>query len=71
MRKALVQLGADTAEGRRGGKRVETIRGTSDTSHLLRVGELRTLFDVIDDERVVLGLDIVPRSDLERWLRNR
>jgi hypothetical protein len=29
------------------------------------------MYDVIDDERVVLVLGIVHRSDLERWIRNR
>ncbi len=29
------------------------------------------MFDVIDDDRVVLVLGIVHRGDLERWLRSR
>jgi hypothetical protein len=29
------------------------------------------MFDVIDEDRVVLVLGIAHRSDLERWLRSR
>lgn len=29
------------------------------------------MYDVIDEDRVILVLGIVHRADLERWLRNR
>jgi hypothetical protein len=29
------------------------------------------MFDVLDEDRVLLVLGIVHRGDLERWLRNR
>jgi hypothetical protein len=29
------------------------------------------MYDVITEDRVILVLGIVPRADLERWLRNR
>ena len=29
------------------------------------------MYDVIEDERVILVLGIVHRSELERWIRNR
>jgi hypothetical protein len=29
------------------------------------------MYDVIADHRTILVLGIVPRRDLERWLRNR
>ena len=57
--------------GRIGGKTVKTIHGFADTFHRLRVGDLRVMYDVIDDDRVVLVLGVVHRGDLERWLRAR
>jgi mRNA-degrading endonuclease RelE of RelBE toxin-antitoxin system len=39
--------------------------------HRLRVGDFRIMFEVNDEERVVLVLGIVHRRDLERWIRNR
>jgi mRNA-degrading endonuclease RelE of RelBE toxin-antitoxin system len=54
-----------------GGKRVKTIRGVSESFYRLRVGDHRVIFDVIDEDRVVLVAGIVHRSDLERWLRSR
>jgi mRNA-degrading endonuclease RelE of RelBE toxin-antitoxin system len=54
-----------------GGKAVKTIQGTRDSFHRLRVGDYRVMYDVIDEDRVVLVLGIVPRGDLERWIRNR
>jgi mRNA interferase RelE/StbE len=72
VRKALQRLAADTARrGRMGGKAVKTIRGARDSFHRLRVGEYRVMFDVLDEDRVLLVLGIVHRGDLERWLRNR
>jgi mRNA-degrading endonuclease RelE of RelBE toxin-antitoxin system len=57
--------------GRIRGKRVKSIKGADDAFHRLRVGDHRVLLDVLEDDRVVLVLGIVHRSDLERWLRNR
>jgi mRNA interferase RelE/StbE len=71
-RKALEKLAADAAQpGRIAGKSVKTLRGKDGTFHRLRVGDHRVMYDVIEEERVVLVLGIVHRSDLERWLRNR
>jgi mRNA-degrading endonuclease RelE of RelBE toxin-antitoxin system len=57
--------------GRIGGKVVKTIRGTDDVFHRLRVGDLRVMYDVLNEEQVVLVLGIVHRAELERWLRGR
>ena len=54
-----------------GGKAVKTIQGTNDSFHRLRVGDHRVMYDVIQEDQVILVLGIVHRSDLERWLRNR
>ena len=29
------------------------------------------MYDLLEDERVLLVLGVVPRRDLERWLRGR
>jgi mRNA-degrading endonuclease RelE of RelBE toxin-antitoxin system len=50
---------------------VKTIRGQADTFHRLRVGDYRIMYELIPDDRVLLVLGIVHRSDLERWLRTR
>jgi mRNA-degrading endonuclease RelE of RelBE toxin-antitoxin system len=50
---------------------VKTIHGPKDSFHRLRVGDHRVMFDVLDNERVILVLGIVDRGDLERWLRSR
>jgi len=50
---------------------VKTIRGVADSFHRLRVGDYRIMYDVIEEDRVVLVLGVVHRTDLERWLRNR
>ena len=50
---------------------MKTIHGHSDSFHRLRVGDYRVMYDVIDEERVLLVLGIVHRGDLERWLRSR
>ena len=72
LRKALEGLAEQAAAGKRlGGKKVKTIRGVSDSFHRLRVGDYRVMYDVIHEDRVVLILGIVDRSELERWLRNR
>ena len=72
IRAALQRLAVDVAEpGRIGGKSVKSIRGTGDKFHRLRVGDFRIMYDVLDDERVLLVLGIVRRGELERWLRDR
>jgi mRNA-degrading endonuclease RelE of RelBE toxin-antitoxin system len=69
---ALEKLAEDVASpGRIGGKAVKTIHGVSDEFHRVRVGDSRIMYDVIDEDRVILVLGIVHRGDLERWLRNR
>jgi mRNA-degrading endonuclease RelE of RelBE toxin-antitoxin system len=50
---------------------VKTIKGMHDAFHRLRVGEYRVMYDVIDEDRVILVLGIVHRGDLERWIRGR
>jgi mRNA-degrading endonuclease RelE of RelBE toxin-antitoxin system len=50
---------------------VKTIQGTNDMFHRLRVGDYRVMYDVLQEDRVVLVLGIVHRSELERWIRNR
>jgi len=71
-RGGLVRLAADLAKtGRAEGKRVKTIRGVRDELHRLRVGDYRVMFEVIEEDRVVLVLGIVHRGELERWLRSR
>jgi len=35
------------------------------------VGDYRDMYDVIEEDRVILVLGIVHRGDLERWIRNR
>ncbi|MBA3736885.1 MAG: type II toxin-antitoxin system RelE/ParE family toxin [Actinobacteria bacterium] len=72
IRTSLEQLAQAAAEtGRIRGKKVKTIRGHADTFHRLRVGDYRVMYDLIPDDRVLLVLGIVHRSDLERWLRAR
>lgn len=71
IRSALDKLAASPGGLGRGGKSVKTIRGVDDSFHRLRVGDYRLLYDVIDEDRVLLVLGIVDRGDLERWLRNR
>ena len=72
LRVALEKLAADVAKaGRIGGKSTKTIHGVSDSFHRLRVGDHRVMYDVLEEERVILVLGIVHRGDLERWIRNR
>ena len=72
VRSALLKLAADVARpGRVGGKAVKTIHGTADSFHRLRVGDHRVMYDMIEEDRVVLVLGIVHRADLEHWLRSR
>jgi mRNA interferase RelE/StbE len=55
--------------GSRGGKAPKVIQGRRDRFFRLRVGDYRVMFDLIDEDRVLLVLGIVHRRDLERWLR--
>lgn len=69
---SLEKLAVDAAKPRRvAGKAVKTIRGASDSFHRLRVGDHRVMYDVLEEDRVLLVLGIVHRGELERWLRNR
>ena len=69
---ALERLAEDASQpGRIGGKTVRTIQGVADSFHRLRVGDFRVMYDVIDEDHVILVLGIVHRADLERWIRNR
>lgn len=71
VRASLLRLAVEAAGGARGGKRIKTIKGARDAFHRLRVGDYRIMYDLIDDERVVLVLGIVHRGELERWLRRK
>lgn len=69
---ALGKLAGDASRpGRIGGKAVKTIQAFADSFRRLRVGDSRVMYDVIDEDQVILVLGIVRRADLERWLRNR
>jgi len=50
---------------------VKTIRGQTDSFHRLRAGDYRVMYDLVEDDHVLLVLGIVHRRDLERWLRSR
>jgi mRNA interferase RelE/StbE len=72
VRQALEKLAGNVAnQGRVKGKSVKTLQGVSDSFHRLRVGDYRVMYDVIEQDRVVLVLGIVHRGDLEQWIRNR
>lgn len=72
MKHALEGLGRNAAKpGRIAGKAVKTIQGADDSFHRLRVGDYRVMYDVIDEDRVILVLGVVHRGDLERWIRSR
>lgn len=72
MRKGLEKLATEVAQpGRIGGKSVKTIQGVADSFHRLRVGDYRVMYDIIEEDHVLLILGIVHRGELERWLRNR
>jgi mRNA-degrading endonuclease RelE of RelBE toxin-antitoxin system len=60
-----------SSSGSRGGKSLKSIRGRQDRFFRLRAGDLRIMFDLLDDQRVLLVHAIVNRRDLERWLRSR
>jgi mRNA-degrading endonuclease RelE of RelBE toxin-antitoxin system len=73
IREALRERASQSASssGSRGGKSLKSIRGRRDRFFRLRVGELRVMFDLLDDEHVLLVHGIINRRDLERWLRSR
>ena len=73
LKQALSQLAGDAgaSTGSRGGRSLKQIRGRRDRFFRLRVGDLRVMFDVLKDERVLLVAGVVNRRDLERWLRAR
>jgi mRNA-degrading endonuclease RelE of RelBE toxin-antitoxin system len=60
---------ADSHLGR-GGKAVKLLRGQSERIYRLRVGAWRVLYELDHDGRVLRVDAVVPRRDLEHWLRN-
>jgi mRNA-degrading endonuclease RelE of RelBE toxin-antitoxin system len=52
------------ATGRIRAKKLKTIRGRPDSFHRLRVGDYHVMYDLIEEDRVLLVLGIVHRSDL-------
>lgn len=47
--------------------RIKRLRGLSRPQYRLRVGEVRAFYDVLEGAVEVLG--IVPKSDVEGWLK--
>ncbi len=70
---ALRQLARESSAtpGSRGGKSLKRIRGRRDRFFRLRVGDMRVVFEILKEERVLLVAGVVNRGDLERWLRSR
>ncbi|MGH2482996.1 MAG: type II toxin-antitoxin system RelE family toxin [Candidatus Limnocylindria bacterium] len=71
VRLALEGLAAAAPLPGRGAKSMKTIQATRDRFHRVRVGDYRIVYDLMAEDRVLLVLGIVHRSELERWLRNR
>jgi mRNA-degrading endonuclease RelE of RelBE toxin-antitoxin system len=72
VRSSLVEQAMRSASpGSRGGKSLKTILGRHDRFLRLRVGDLRVVFDLVREERVLRVHGIVNRRDLDRWLRGR
>lgn len=72
LKKALKELAAQVGiPGRVAGKKSKTLQGARDKFHRLRVGDHRVMYDIIEEDRVLLILGIVHRKDLDRWLRTR
>jgi mRNA interferase RelE/StbE len=71
IRQALEKLARDVGRPDRGGKSIKTFRGSRDSFHRLRVGDHRVMYDLLEEDKVILVLGIVHRGDLERWLRRR
>gem|GEM_PF-5378683 len=67
----MLELAQGMESSGRGGKKVKTIQGKTDAFHLLRVGDFRIMYEVVENDQVLLVLGIVNRSELESWLRNR
>lgn len=68
----LAAVAEEAAAGRGfGGRKVEEIRGAKDSFLRMRAGDYRVMFDLVDEEDVVLVLGVVHRRDLERLVRNR
>lgn len=53
------------------GKLVKAIQGSRDNFLRMRVGNHRIMYEVLDDDHLVLILGIIHRKDLEQWLRQR
>lgn len=73
VRKSLIRQAARSGDssGSRGGKSLKQLRGRRDRTFRLRVGELRVIFDLVHEDKVLLVLAIADRRDLERRLRGR
>ena len=56
---------------RRPGKAIKAIEGRHDRFLRLRAGDHRILHEVDDARHVVLIEGIVPRKDLNKWLRSK
>jgi mRNA interferase RelE/StbE len=68
LQKAIDALGRNP---RPPGKLVKAIQGSKDNFLRMRVGNYRIMYEVEDEDRVVLILGIIHRKDLEGWLRQR
>ena len=53
------------------GKVVNAIQGSKDNFLRMRVGNYRIMYEVLDDDHLVLILGVIHRKDLEQWLRQR
>ncbi len=64
-------LAALAEEARPAGKHVKAMAGLRDRFLRYRVGDLRLMYEVHDQDQVVLILAIIRRRDLRTWLRRR
>jgi mRNA-degrading endonuclease RelE of RelBE toxin-antitoxin system len=71
IRSALLRAATGGQIGKRGGKRIKTIKGARESFNRLRVGDYRVMYELMHEDRVLLVLGIVHRSELERWLRGK
>lgn len=62
-------LDAMELEPRPGGKRVKAIKGSRDAFLRYRVSDYRIMYEVHEEDRLILVAGIVHRSDLEAWVR--
>ena len=53
------------------GKLVKAIQGSRDNFLRMRVGDYRIMYEVADDDQLVLILGVIHRKDLEQWLRQK